>query len=150
MCFLFLCRLNNPRKKRVISLTSTCRRAPYSASTLYASYMLTTSCRISPTKISTLQTPEPEWVRAAQLPVLLRALVVLLLLLAASPPARMQLVVILLVVVLLLVVLVVVVLVPLPVGVHHHLRTSPLAVAARPVSRGSFRQSRSSLSRSSS
>ena len=93
--------------------------------------------------------------RAAQLPALLRAL-------AASPPARMQLVVILLVVVLLLVVivvvvlvillvvLVVVVLVRLPVGADHHLRTGPLAVAVRPVSRGSFRQSRSFLSRSSS
>ena len=83
--------------------------------------------------------------RAAQLQVLLRA--VLLLVLAASPPARMQLVVIIPVV--LVVVLVVVVLVPLPVGADHHLRTGPLAVAGRPVSRGSFRRSRSSLSRSS-
>ena len=66
--------------------------------------------------------------RAAQLPVLLR-------------------VVLLLVVVLLLLV---VVLVRLPVGADNHLRTGPLAVAARPVLRGSFRRSRSSLSRSSS
>ena len=53
------------------------------------------------------------------------------------------------VLVLLLVVLFVVIAVE--VVVDHHILTSPLAVAARPVvSKGSFRRSRSSLSRSSS
>ena len=51
------------------------------------------------------------------------------------------------VVLLLLVLLVALVVV---MGADHHIRTGPIAVAARPVSRGSFRQSRASLSRSSS
>ena len=39
---------------------------------------------------------------------------------------------------------------PLALGEDHHIQTGRPADAARPVSRGSFRQSRSSLSRSSS
>ena len=135
MCFI-LCRLNSPRN-RVISLTATCRRDPYSASTLYDFYILTTKRRVSPSAVSNLRTPEPEWVRAAQLQVLLLAaspparMQLVVLLLAASPPARMQLVVVLLLIVLLVVLVVAVV-------ADHHLRTSPLAVAMRPVSKGSF------------
>ena len=113
---------------RVISLTMTCRRAPYSASTLQTLEIMTTTCRRPPSPVSTLRTPEPEW-RSWAPRLVARVWVVVVAALALELP---------------LVVVVGVVLAPLvgagaslgiPVGADHHRETGRPADAARPVSK---------------
>ena len=81
----------------------------------------------------------------AQLPVLLLVVLLLVLLVVLL---LLVVVVLLLVVVVVVVLLLVVVLAPLALVADRHIRTRRPADAARPVSRGSFHQSRYSLSRS--